>query len=317
MEHQSGSPWTNYESLTGNQPISFVTSASTGHPQSNCTLGEESVNIYRAVTSIPTTVIPTPSRQPKNKRSRLRSNVKPAVRSNFRTVVDGEGREVICLSDSEEEGGQGSTSAPDLIGRNIDQQEVIVLDNDNDVIVLDSDDETSPSNSRFGSSSNITAPPPPIIPCANDTQPEPETDITCTICSQIFTSHAAYTSHITGVPHLVTLAERRDGEGETEPTPVYYALNESNVGYRLLRNEGWNPSAGLGASNEGRTQPIPTRMKNDRLGIGVKPRGQKTVTHKQMLKNEIPKPATAKDLAKAAKRDTAERVAMMRYMNED
>ena len=38
----------------------------------------------------------------------------------------------------------------------------------------------------------------------------------------------------------------------------------------MLRDQGWSYEKGLGVNEQGRRHPIPTRIKNDRLGIGVK-----------------------------------------------
>jgi hypothetical protein len=42
----------------------------------------------------------------------------------------------------------------------------------------------------------------------------------------------------------------------------------------MLRDQGWNYEKGLGVNEQGRRHPIPTRLKNDRLGIGVKSNNQ-------------------------------------------
>jgi len=42
----------------------------------------------------------------------------------------------------------------------------------------------------------------------------------------------------------------------------------------MLRDQGWSYEKGLGVNEQGRRHPIPTRLKNDRLGIGVKSTNQ-------------------------------------------
>jgi len=64
-----------------------------------------------------------------------------------------------------------------------------------------------------------------------------------------------------------------------EPSKVYY-LPESNVGYRLMKETlGWQEDQGLGKENQGNKEPIKTRLKNDRLGLGMKSRYPLRVTH--------------------------------------
>jgi hypothetical protein len=38
----------------------------------------------------------------------------------------------------------------------------------------------------------------------------------------------------------------------------------------MLRDQGWRYEKGLGVNEQGIRQPISTRLKNDRFGIGVK-----------------------------------------------
>jgi len=52
------------------------------------------------------------------------------------------------------------------------------------------------------------------------------------------------------------------------PTPRPFLLDENNAGYRLLVQAGWNERHGLGRHETGRLQPIKTRLKPDRLGVG-------------------------------------------------
>ena len=47
------------------------------------------------------------------------------------------------------------------------------------------------------------------------------------------------------------------------------SLPLGNVGYRMLRGAGWEEGQGLGRANEGRLEPIATRLKRDRRGLRV------------------------------------------------
>ncbi|GLE10656.1 hypothetical protein PINS_up022873 [Pythium insidiosum] len=46
-------------------------------------------------------------------------------------------------------------------------------------------------------------------------------------------------------------------------------LPESNRGYQLLLNMGWQQDSGLGRRNDGRMEPIATVLKTDRAGLGM------------------------------------------------
>ncbi|KAJ3087487.1 G patch domain and ankyrin repeat-containing protein 1 [Quaeritorhiza haematococci] len=83
----------------------------------------------------------------------------------------------------------------------------------------------------------------------------------------------AQSKHRSSMPHLLAKIEkeRQEEDGTGSKGPTVYAFNEKNVGYRLLQSHGWQHGQGLGADNQGRTYPIPTRLKADRLGIGAPP----------------------------------------------
>merc|ERR1712137_354744 len=58
-----------------------------------------------------------------------------------------------------------------------------------------------------------------------------------------------------------------------------YLIPRGNPGYQLLLKNGWNEERGLGRNEEGTVNPIKTRLKNDRLGVGVTPICPERVTH--------------------------------------
>lgn len=57
------------------------------------------------------------------------------------------------------------------------------------------------------------------------------------------------------------------------PTPVATGdvIGEDNVGFKLLRKHGWAEGSGLGASGQGRTQPLPAIANAGRRGLGGVP----------------------------------------------
>lgn len=47
------------------------------------------------------------------------------------------------------------------------------------------------------------------------------------------------------------------------------AIDSSNIGFRLLKKHGWKEGTGLGASQQGRLEPIKTYLKNNKRGLGA------------------------------------------------
>ncbi|KAM5586297.1 hypothetical protein ABKV19_005282 [Rosa sericea] len=46
-------------------------------------------------------------------------------------------------------------------------------------------------------------------------------------------------------------------------------INSSNIGFRLLKKQGWKEGTGLGISEQGRLEPVATYVKNNKLGLGA------------------------------------------------
>ncbi|ORY96370.1 hypothetical protein BCR43DRAFT_491577 [Syncephalastrum racemosum] len=124
--------------------------------------------------------------------------------------------------------------------------------------------------------------------------------------------------HVRGTAHMVSA-------GEASQHTTSLMLNANNVGFKMLQSQGWEYEKGLGAEGTGRRQPIGTILKHDKLGLGHQDTGQRRVTHsweateasytKQRRKEqkEIP---SGKELARRAKKETRDRVRMMRYMED-
>ncbi|XP_061362769.1 uncharacterized protein LOC133306460 [Gastrolobium bilobum] len=47
------------------------------------------------------------------------------------------------------------------------------------------------------------------------------------------------------------------------------AINSSNIGFQLLRKQGWKEGCGLGISEQGRLEPVETYVKNNKRGLGA------------------------------------------------
>ncbi|KAL5230777.1 hypothetical protein ABZP36_029553 [Zizania latifolia] len=82
------------------------------------------------------------------------------------------------------------------------------------------------------------------------------------------------------------------------------SIGSSNVGFQLLKKSGWKEGTGLGAQEQGRLEPIGTRLKNNKRGLGSKePRLKPNVESDVEKDPQKPKPGVPKKKAKlAAKR---------------
>lgn len=46
-------------------------------------------------------------------------------------------------------------------------------------------------------------------------------------------------------------------------------INSSNIGFQLLKKQGWKEGTGLGISEQGRLEPVETHVKNNKRGLGA------------------------------------------------
>jgi hypothetical protein len=83
----------------------------------------------------------------------------------------------------------------------------------------------------------------------------------CEVCKQTCNS---YSDHIKSISH-----QFNENESQSVSLKANYYLRPSNKGYQLLKKSGWNESSGLGLKEQGEIRPIRTRVKLDRLGIGI------------------------------------------------
>ncbi|XP_020276299.1 PIN2/TERF1-interacting telomerase inhibitor 1 isoform X1 [Asparagus officinalis] len=58
------------------------------------------------------------------------------------------------------------------------------------------------------------------------------------------------------------------------------AIDSSNVGFQLLKKAGWKEGTGLGVSEQGRLEPLPTYVKTNKRGLGA----EKTTEKNQLVK---------------------------------
>ncbi|KAG8092075.1 hypothetical protein GUJ93_ZPchr0012g20489 [Zizania palustris] len=82
------------------------------------------------------------------------------------------------------------------------------------------------------------------------------------------------------------------------------SIGSANVGFQLLKKSGWKEGTGLGAQEQGRLEPIETRVKNNKRGLGAKEPKLKPKVEVDVENNsQKPKPDVPKKRAKlAAKR---------------
>ncbi|KQJ97256.1 G patch domain-containing protein 11 isoform X2 [Brachypodium distachyon] len=66
------------------------------------------------------------------------------------------------------------------------------------------------------------------------------------------------------------------------------SIGSSNIGFQLLKKSGWKEGTGLGAQEQGRLEPVETRVKNNKRGLGSK--------------EPKPKPLVEDEVEKAPKR---------------
>ncbi|KAG2222604.1 hypothetical protein INT45_008723 [Circinella minor] len=126
--------------------------------------------------------------------------------------------------------------------------------------------------------------------------------------------------HVRGIVH------RTSSSTSTTPTE-FLALNGSNIGFQLLKSQGWKYEEGLGPKGQGRRHPIATALKQDTLGLGHEKSTKRRITHtateieeqryrrRQRASNTATPPTNGKLVARQERKESRERVAMLRYLN--
>ena len=151
-----------------------------------------------------------------------------------------------------------------------------------------------------------------------------ESSFECTTCNVRLPTQTALDDHLTQIPHLVGISEANAKNGLKPTEHVTYSLQPTSVGYRILQDSGWEHGTGLGKGKTGRLNPISTRVKNDLLGIGMKPVGKKRVTHsRKEIDAETTKSSgssrnphkTRKQIEMEQKRDESKRQMIMQYLS--
>ncbi|KAK6994768.1 RNA-binding protein 5 [Biomphalaria glabrata] len=79
-----------------------------------------------------------------------------------------------------------------------------------------------------------------------------------------------------GAPEPPEPKKRKDRDFEIPEPPVVYeeptkkGIGDDNIGNKLLQKMGWSQGMGLGKSNQGRTDPIEARRRNQMAGLGAR-----------------------------------------------
>ncbi|KNC99213.1 uncharacterized protein SPPG_05469 [Spizellomyces punctatus DAOM BR117] len=110
--------------------------------------------------------------------------------------------------------------------------------------------------------------------------------------------------HSTSIPHLLSLSP-----GRSAPN---YGLDATNKGFQMLQDQGWTYGTGLGVDEQGRQQPIATRLKRDRRGVGGET-GRKRVTH-TLVEAHVER-VTKKRRKELVEKERNDRKELLAYMN--
>lgn len=93
----------------------------------------------------------------------------------------------------------------------------------------------------------------------------------CDICNQNF-SQSTQCSHIASTVHRFN---RKDSQNVSR----HFGIPESNKGFKMLLQQGWNRESGLGADSDGIIYPIKTSLRKPRSGLGTQQPKKPRVTH--------------------------------------
>jgi len=103
------------------------------------------------------------------------------------------------------------------------------------------------------------------IGAARQVQPPDDTKH-CPICDE-YVIKASWKQHLRGISHLHAM---HNGPSQPAESPKDSATQtyRNKPGFHLLRTMGWVEGTGLGANQQGATEPIQVVMKHDRRGLG-------------------------------------------------
>lgn len=89
---------------------------------------------------------------------------------------------------------------------------------------------------------------------------EPARDEFCSVCNRLVMS-TELNSHQTSILHQMNMQAGK-------PSTTHYGIPDSNTGFQMLLQMGWDRERGFGPSGSGRKFPVKTVLKRDRAGLG-------------------------------------------------
>ena len=94
-------------------------------------------------------------------------------------------------------------------------------------------------------------------------------EYTCDICKTKF--FGSKHEHNTSTAHLFNCQYKSE--------KTFYHIPEDNIGFKLMKQKGWDKEKGLGPEGTGRKFPVKTILKQDRCGLGSKNKEKAKITH--------------------------------------
>ncbi|XP_076910367.1 uncharacterized protein LOC143567983 [Bidens hawaiensis] len=88
------------------------------------------------------------------------------------------------------------------------------------------------------------------------------------------------------------------GGSSTASTPIA----SSNIGFQLLKKQGWKEGTGLGVSQQGRLEPVQTYVKKNKRGLGAEIKEPQNTRVKKDLPSTSDDKASKKSKAKLSKK---------------
>eukprot|EP00268_Persea_americana_P005638 TRINITY_DN11907_c0_g1_i1.p1 TRINITY_DN11907_c0_g1~~TRINITY_DN11907_c0_g1_i1.p1 ORF type:complete len:135 (-),score=26.52 TRINITY_DN11907_c0_g1_i1:193-564(-) len=92
------------------------------------------------------------------------------------------------------------------------------------------------------------------------------------------------------------------------------AIGSSNIGYKLLKKQGWKEGTGLGISEQGRLVPLQTHVKNDKRGLGAEKKKKNTANR---LEDPVTESADDNEQVKSKKKHKTSSKRVRKMQEED
>ena len=191
-----------------------------------------------------------------------------AVRLCGRSVVDGDGVVV--------DGGDGVVMAGDGV---VVAGDGVVVDGGDGVVVAGDGVAVDADKGNLSQSVTTSTPTPPLTNPPSTTTPQVHflvDQCACAECSPVVQSDGSLYCELCHVPilrdtwveHMRSICHQmKRWNGVHKYINPY--MRPSSQAYHLMQSMGWKEGEGLGVEGQGRLEPIATRLKRNRLGIGA------------------------------------------------